>query len=87
MIDSSNAAAVDSLPIVEIELVPDAGADDPASRAALAALAREGMVDDVRPIAYDGAWRRAGLEDAVEECVAPAVYVPPARSTPGATRA
>lgn len=72
---------------MEIELVPDPGADDPASRAALAALERDGTVDDVRPTAYDGAWRRAGLEDAVERCVTPAGYVPPVRSTAGAPRA
>jgi hypothetical protein len=84
---------------VEIELVPDPGTDDPASRAAHTALVGEGMAADERPAAYDGAWRRAGLLDGVERGVGPssaattgaleasAGYVPPARSTVGATRA
>jgi hypothetical protein len=72
---------------VEIELVPDPGADDPASRATAAALEREGLTADVLPAAYNGAWRRAGLRDAVEESGFSAGYVLPARSTRGAPRA
>jgi hypothetical protein len=72
---------------VEIELVPDPGADDPAAKAAAAALAQEGSVDDVQPTAYHGAWRRAGLLDAVERSASPDGYAPPVRSNVGAARA
>ena len=82
---------------MEIELVPDPGADDPAWRAVAAALAREDMVDDLRLAASEGAWRCSGLKDAVERSVAPAgsipsgcvptCYVPPPRSARGAPRA
>ena len=51
---------------MEIELVPDPGAADPAARAALVALSREAVDRDVRPAGMDGAWRRAGIEEAVE---------------------
>jgi hypothetical protein len=72
---------------VEIELVPDPGADDPAAQAAAAALAHEGSVDGMLPAAYDGAWRRAGLLDAVERSPSPDDYAPPVRSSVGAARA
>jgi hypothetical protein len=80
---------------VEIELVPDPGAGDPAGQAAAAALEQEGLVGNGRPSAYDGAWRSAGLLEAVErdpcagggEFRPPAGYALPARSTAGATRA
>lgn len=82
---------------MEIELVPDPGADDPAWRAVAAALARADMMDDLRLAASEGAWRCSGLKDAVERSVAPAGsvpsgcvptgYVPPPRSARGAPRA
>jgi hypothetical protein len=72
---------------VEIELVPDPGAHDPAAQAAAAALAQEGIVDDMLPAAYQGAWRRSGLLDAVEKSPSPDDYAPPARSSVGAARA
>ncbi len=83
---------------MEIELVPDPRAGDPAGQAAAAALEQEGIagiVDNGRPSALDGAWRAAGLLEAVERDPgavgggfrpAPG-YVLPARSTAGATRA
>ena len=51
---------------MEIELVPDPGVDDPAARAAIAALRSEGLAEDARPTGAAGAWRRAGLQEAVE---------------------
>jgi len=56
---------------VEIELVPDPGPDDPAARAVAEALAREGLAAGARPAGSIGAWRRAGVEAAVERAVAP----------------
>jgi hypothetical protein len=82
-----------------VEFVPDPGADGPTTRAALAALLSEGLLDDRRPGAYDSAWRQAAIEDGVSDgpsrvaaalqaSDAPAsAYVPPARSSRGATRA
>ena len=61
---------------MEIELVPDPGADDPAWRAVAAALARADMMDDLRLAASEGAWRCSGLKDAVERSVAPAGSIP-----------
>ncbi len=55
---------------MEIELVPDPR-DDRVGRAAAAALALEGLTDVARPTASTGAWRRAGLQDAVERSVTP----------------
>ncbi len=88
---------------MEIELVPDPGADDPAWRAVAAALARADMMDDLRLAASEGAWRCSGLKDAVERSVGvgpagaipsfvpsgyvPSGYVPPPRSARGAPRA
>jgi hypothetical protein len=51
---------------MEIELVPDRGLGDPASRAALAALAREGLAEDHAPPGTTSSWRRAGLESAMD---------------------
>jgi hypothetical protein len=51
---------------MEIELVPDPGRDDFAARAALAALAREGLAEERVPSGTTSAWRRAGLEDAMD---------------------
>jgi hypothetical protein len=56
---------------VEIELVPDPGEEDPAVRAAAAALAQEGLLDAGRAFAVKGAWHRAGLQEAVERSVTP----------------
>jgi hypothetical protein len=55
---------------VEIELVPDPGADDPSGRAARAAIARElasggGDGHDWGLVPHSGAWRRAALRDSV----------------------
>jgi hypothetical protein len=54
---------------VEIELVPEPDADDPARRAAVAGIEQKGLADDVRPSGSVGAWRRAGLLEAVERSV------------------
>jgi hypothetical protein len=51
---------------MEIELVPDPDPGDPAARAALTALSQEALDRDVRPAGIDGAWRRAGLAEAVD---------------------
>ncbi len=52
---------------MEIELVPDPGADDPAARAARRRLAREGLVDDAPAVrARRSAGAGPGCEDAVE---------------------
>jgi hypothetical protein len=72
---------------VEFELVPDPGANDPAAQAVAAALAQDGSGGEVLPAAYRGAWRRAGLLDAVERSPSPDDYAPPARSSVGAARA
>jgi hypothetical protein len=50
--------------------VPDPGPEDPASRAALAALSREGLAEDHVPPGITSAWRRAGLEGAMDRDVA-----------------
>ena len=81
---------------MEIELVPSPGNDDPALPAAAAALRAAELVDDVRP-AGSTAWRRAGLDEALGARDRPgsleaaksssAGYVPPGRSSRGATRA
>ena len=84
---------------VRIELVPDPGAEDPAVRAVAAVLASEGLLGDGSSAGYDSAWRRAGLEDDVgrsaimaaealpASAAPPRGYVPPVRSSRGATRA
>jgi hypothetical protein len=56
---------------MEIELVPDRGPRDPASRAALAALEREGLAEDHVPPGTASAWRRAGLEGAMDRELSP----------------
>jgi len=55
---------------MEIELVPDPGAGDPAAGAALAALERELASGpegrrEWGVVAHSTAWRRAGVRDAV----------------------
>ena len=56
---------------MEIELLPNLGVDDPAARAAIAALDRAGLAEDTQPAGSVGAWRQAGLQDAVERNVVP----------------
>ena len=56
---------------MEIELVPDPGPDDSASRAALTALAREGLAEEQVPPGATSAWRRAGIEDAMDRDLSP----------------
>jgi len=51
--------------------VPDPGAGDPASRAALTALAREGLAEEHVPPGTTSAWRRAGLEGAMDRDIGP----------------
>ncbi len=86
---------------MQLELVPDPGADGPVARAAVAALGRVRLLETGRGSGWGAAWRRAGLEEAVERDVARGVYgvgsplggatgraaVPPAPSSRGATRA
>jgi hypothetical protein len=66
---------------VEIELVPHPGPDDPTAIAALAALAREGLVSGPRPAGPTSAWRRAGLNEAISHEVGSEVD-PPAGAPP-----
>jgi hypothetical protein len=77
---------------MEVELVPTPAADDPALRAAVAAVERSGLADDVRPPGSVSAWRRAGVLEAVDRSVTPREaerqrQALPARNTRGATRA
>lgn len=86
---------------METELVPDPGADDAVTRAIVAALGRSGLLDRESGSGSSGAWRRAGLEEAVERGASPGLHgagsppggaigrgsVPPAPSSRGATRA
>jgi hypothetical protein len=51
--------------------VPDPGTEDPASRAALAALSRAGLAEDHVPPGITSPWRRAGLEGAMDRDVGP----------------
>ena len=51
--------------------MPDPGPDDSASRAALTALAREGLAEEQVPPGATSAWRRAGLEDAMDRDLGP----------------
>jgi hypothetical protein len=60
---------------MEIELVPDPGPEDPASRAAVAALSRAGLAEDRVPPGTTSAWRRAGLEGAMDRDVGPETSV------------
>jgi len=80
---------------MEIELVPDPGAADHAAQAAAIALSGEGLADDERPPGVAGAWRRAGVEEAVNRAAAndaahSATSVPraafPSRAAPPPTR-
>ena len=86
---------------MEFELVPDPGADDPVTRAVVAALSRSGLVEGESGAESRGAWRRAGLEEALERNASPSPHgagsppggamgrgsVPPAPRSRGATRA
>jgi hypothetical protein len=79
---------------VEIEVVPDAGADDVAARAALAALegelvAARGAGDgDWSLVPHSDAWRIAAVADAVARGASfESGQARPVRSTRGATRA
>ena len=86
---------------MQLELVPDPGADAPVTRAAVAALGRVGLLETGRGSEWGAAWRRAGLEEAVEREPARGAYgagsplggatgrgvVPPAPRSRGATRA
>jgi len=56
---------------MDIELVPDRGLEDAASRAALAALTREGLAEDHIPPGATSSWRRAGLESAMDRDPSP----------------
>jgi hypothetical protein len=77
---------------VEIELVPDPGADDPAAQAALVALVRElpsgRAADDWSLVPHSAAWRFAAIHDAVARGSGlESGQARPVRSTRGATRA
>jgi hypothetical protein len=85
---------------MEIELVPDPGADAAVADAAMVALSQSGLLDR-EPAAAGGAWQRAGLEEAIDRSAPARAYatgspsgdamgrgsVPPAPSRRGATRA
>ena len=86
----ASPAGVDSAagdPAVSGSAVTDLAATDPAACAARLALAHEGLDDDGQHEAYDRAWRRAGLREAIDRAAPETGYAPPARSTRGATRA
>jgi hypothetical protein len=51
---------------MEIELSPDPEPDDAAADAALRALAREGLAEEPVPPGLASAWRRAGLDQAMD---------------------
>lgn len=65
---------------MEIEIVPDPGGDDPAARAALAALEREGLSAEPRPAGLGAPWRRAGLEAALDRDPGPVAAQGPPRA-------
>ena len=70
---------------MECELVPDPGADDPVTRAVVTALGRSGLLDGGSGSPSSEAWRRAGLEEAIEQSVAadPALAYPAAANPYG----
>jgi hypothetical protein len=86
---------------MRIELLPDPGVDDPVARAVAAALGHLGPGEGESGSGPGGAWRRAGLEEAVARgapsndsvggshtSAAMALrYVPSVRKSRGATRA
>jgi hypothetical protein len=49
-----------------IELVPEPAPDDPAFRAAEAAIEHAGLAADAMPAGNTSAWRRAGVHEAVD---------------------
>ena len=51
--------------VMTIELVPDPGPEDPVAQAALAALSREDLATGLQPAGLTSAWRRAGLDEAM----------------------
>jgi len=53
-----------------IELVPEPAPDDPAFRAAEAAIEQAGLAADAMPAGNTSAWWRAGVHEAVEGAVA-----------------
>jgi hypothetical protein len=55
-----------SLSTMEIELVPDPGSGDPVARAAIVALTRENLAGDDLPRGIASAWRRAGVDEAID---------------------
>jgi hypothetical protein len=59
---------------MEFDLVPDPGADDPVTRAAVVALRGWGILDDPSGFEARGAWHRAGVAEAVERSGAPGPY-------------
>ena len=62
---------------MEIELVPLSEAGDPAASAAVAAIERTGLADDVGSAASVSAWRRAGILEAVDRSTTPRDAEPP----------
>lgn len=72
---------------MRIELIPNAGGDDAATRAVASALAKAGLIGSPAPPAFDSPWRSEGIRDAVERPGEPTSdYVFP-RRTLGAPRA
>jgi hypothetical protein len=69
---------------MEIELVPDPGTDDAAALAALRALDREGLAAEPVPPGVTSAWRRAGLDGAMNRELDPGGSRPGGRSGTGA---
>ena len=51
---------------MEFELIPDPGAGDPVTRAAVAALSRSDLVERESERGSSRIWHRTGLEEAVE---------------------
>ena len=56
---------------MKIELVPPSESGDPAASAAVAAIERTGLADDVGSAASVSAWRRAGILEAVDRSTTP----------------
>jgi hypothetical protein len=69
---------------MEIELLPEPEAADPALSAAVAAIEQSGLADDERSAATVSAWRRAGVLEAVDRSPAPqeAATTRPGRTVP-----
>lgn len=69
---------------MDIEAVPPV--DSSGQRAVIEALERAGVRVEVAPVAYESAWRAAGVREVVEVDELED-YAPSPRSTRGATRA